>query len=134
MKVFLCLGFLLCFYLGSEAKVLSRCELKKILKKAGLDGYRGYSAANWMCLAYHVSNYNTTAVNNNGPSRDYGIFQINSQLWCNDGKTLGAVNACQINCQSLLNDDINDDIECSKRVVRDPNGISACVNVQFSLS
>ncbi|XP_068130521.1 lysozyme C-1-like isoform X3 [Hyperolius riggenbachi] len=80
-----------------------------------------------ICLAYYESSYNTAAVNNNGPSRDYGIFQINSKWWCNDGKTRGAVNACHISCQSLLNDNIYDDIECAKRVVRDPQGISAWV-------
>ncbi|XP_073413294.1 lysozyme C-1-like [Dendrobates tinctorius] len=127
MKVFLCLGFLLCMYLSSEAKVYSRCELFRIFQQTGLAGYRGYSAANWICLAFYESNYNTAAVNNNGPSRDYGIFQINSKWWCNDGRTAGAVNACHISCQSLLNDNIYDDIECAKRVVRDPNGISAWV-------
>ncbi|PIO31583.1 hypothetical protein AB205_0188180 [Aquarana catesbeiana] len=79
-----------------------------------------------ICLAYYESGYNTNAVNNNGPSRDYGIFQINSKWWCNDGKTAHAVNACKISCQSLLDSNIRDDIECAKRVVRDPNGISAC--------
>ncbi|XP_073413288.1 lysozyme C-1-like [Dendrobates tinctorius] len=126
MKVFLCLGLLLCMYLSLEAKVYSRCELYRLLKQSGLAGYRGYSAVNWTCLAFYESNYNTAAVNNNGPSRDYGIFQINSK-WCNDGRTAGAVNACNISCQSLLNDNIYDDIECAKRVVRDPNGISAWV-------
>ncbi|XP_075061202.1 lysozyme C-1-like [Mixophyes fleayi] len=127
MKVVLCLAFFLCLYLGSEGKVYNRCELYRIFKATGLAGYRGHSAANWICLAYYESRYNTKAVNNNGPSRDYGIFQINSKWWCNDGKTSGAKNACGISCQSLLNDNINDDIECAKRVVRDPNGISAWV-------
>ncbi|CAH2273657.1 lysozyme C [Pelobates cultripes] len=80
-----------------------------------------------ICLARYESNYNTAAVNNNGPSRDYGIFQINSKWWCNDGKTSGSKNACRISCQKLLDDNISDDIECAKRVVRDPSGISAWV-------
>lgn len=53
-----------------------------------------------MCLVKHESDYNTKAYNNNGPSRDYGIFQINSKYWCNDGKTAGAKDACRISCSS----------------------------------
>ncbi|XP_072255746.1 lysozyme C-1-like [Pyxicephalus adspersus] len=127
MKVFLFLAVCLGLYYASEAEVYTHCELLRIFKETGLAGYYGYSAANWICLAYYESGYNTAAVNNNGPSRDYGIFQINSKWWCNDGKTSGAVNACHISCQSLLNNDIYDDIECAKRVVRDPNGMSAWV-------
>ena len=42
-----------------------------------------------MCLARWESNYNTRATNYNrgDKSTDYGIFQINSRWWCNDGKT-----------------------------------------------
>ncbi|XP_077326302.1 lysozyme C-1-like [Lithobates pipiens] len=127
MKLLLFLAACLGLYYTSEGMVYPRCDLYRIFQETGLAGYRGISAANWLCLAYYESGYNTDAVNNNGPSRDYGIFQINSKWWCNDGKTAGAVNACGISCQSLLNNNIHDDIECAKRVVRDPNGISAWV-------
>ncbi|XP_053318730.1 lysozyme C-like [Spea bombifrons] len=80
-----------------------------------------------VCLAKHESDYSTTAINDNGPSRDYGIFQINSKWWCDDGKTPGSKNACGISCQRLLDDNILDDIECAKRVVSDPNGMGAWV-------
>ncbi|XP_075046065.1 lysozyme C-1-like [Mixophyes fleayi] len=127
MKVILCLAFFLCLHLGSEGKVYTKCELIRIFKQRGLAEYLGHSLADWVCLAFHESGYNTRLVNNNGPSRDYGIFQINSKYWCNDGRTPRATNGCGLSCQSLLNDDINDDIECAKRVVRDRNGISAWV-------
>ncbi|KAB1270590.1 Lysozyme C [Camelus dromedarius] len=53
-----------------------------------------------MCLARWESSYNTKAKNYNraSGSTDYGIFQINSRYWCNDGKTPKAVNGCGINC------------------------------------
>ncbi|XP_030047892.1 lysozyme C-1 [Microcaecilia unicolor] len=124
----LALAFLLgLVVLKSEAKVFSKCELASAFKRGGLDGYYGYSLANWMCLAYYESRYNTAAVNNNGPSRDYGVFQINSYWWCNDGQTSGSKNACGISCSNFLNDDISDDIVCAKRVVRDPQGMNAWV-------
>nr|AXH73012.1 lysozyme [Acipenser dabryanus] len=111
-----------------NGKVFERCELAKKLKISGLDGYRGYSLPNWVCLSFYESRFNTQAVNHNTDrSTDYGIFQINSRWWCEDGKTPHSKNACNIPCSRLLDDDITDDIQCAKRVVRDPNGMKAWV-------
>ncbi|XP_007528461.1 lysozyme C [Erinaceus europaeus] len=128
MKVLLVLGLLL-LSITAQGKVWDRCELARYLKKAGMDGYRGVSLANWVCLAKWESDYNTRALNYNPGSRstDYGIFQINSRYWCNDGKTPRAVNACGIPCSVLLQDDISQAVQCAKRVVRDPQGIQAWV-------
>ncbi|XP_062409475.1 lysozyme C II-like [Sardina pilchardus] len=112
----------------ASAKVYDHCELAKTLKAAGMDGYRGVSLADWVCLSRWESSYNTQATNvNTDGSTDYGIFQINSKWWCNDGKTPRAKNACNINCSALLTDNIQTAITCAKRVVRDPNGIRAWV-------
>ncbi|CAO2581729.1 Lysozyme C-1 [Lemmus lemmus] len=128
MKALLVLGFLL-LSVSVQAKVYERCEFARILKRNGMDGYKGVSLADWVCLAQHESNFNTKATNYNpgGRSTDYGIFQINSRYWCNDGKTPKAVNACGISCSVLLKDDITQAIKCAKRVVRDPQGIKAWV-------
>ncbi|KAM9841319.1 lysozyme C [Aulostomus maculatus] len=109
-------------------KIYDRCEWARVLKKNGMDGYRGYSLANWVCLSQWESNYNTRATNHNTDgSTDYGIFQINSRWWCEDGRTPGSVNACGISCSALLTDDVSAAIRCAQRVVRDPNGIGAWV-------
>ncbi|XP_048661202.1 lysozyme C isoform X1 [Marmota marmota marmota] len=99
MKAFLILGLLLLSVIV-QGKVYERCELARTLKRLGMDGYRGISLANWVCLAKWESSYNTRATNYNpgDQSTDYGIFQINSHYWCNDGKTPRAVNACGISC------------------------------------
>uniref|UniRef100_A0A8C5KTM2 lysozyme n=1 Tax=Jaculus jaculus TaxID=51337 RepID=A0A8C5KTM2_JACJA len=99
MKALLPLGLLL-LSVTVQGKVFERCELARTLKRAGMDGYRGISLANWVCLARWESNYNTRATNFNrgDQSTDYGIFQINSRYWCNDGKTPRAVNGCGISC------------------------------------
>ncbi|XP_047598676.1 lysozyme C [Lutra lutra] len=128
MKALLLLGILFLSVIV-QGKIFERCELARTLKGLGLGGYRGVSLANWMCLAKWESNYNTKATNYNprSQSTDYGIFQINSRYWCNDGKTPRAVNACGIPCSDLLKDDITQAVACAKRVVRDPNGIRAWV-------
>ncbi|XP_001362553.1 lysozyme C [Monodelphis domestica] len=128
MKVLILLGLVFLPMLA-HGKVYERCELARILKQNGMDGYRGISLANWVCLAKWESNYNTRVTNYNSRDRstDYGIFQINSRYWCNDGKTPRAVNACGISCRDLLTDNISKAITCAKRVVRDPSGIRAWV-------
>ncbi|XP_068817445.1 lysozyme C, kidney isozyme-like [Capricornis sumatraensis] len=128
MKALLILGLLL-LSVAVQGKVFERCELARTLKRFGMDGFRGISLANWMCLARWESSYNTQATNYNRGDRstDYGIFQINSHWWCNDGKTPGAVNACHIPCSALLQDDITQAVACAKRVVSDPQGIRAWV-------
>ncbi|KAM6154938.1 lysozyme C-like [Erethizon dorsatum] len=128
MKALLLLGLVL-LSVTVQGKVYERCELAKTLKAKGMDGYHGISLANWMCLAKAESNYNTQATNYNpgDKSTDYGIFQINSHYWCNDGKTPKAVNACGISCKALLQDDITQAVACAKRVVKDPQGIKAWV-------
>nr|AFU52821.1 lysozyme C [Murina leucogaster] len=128
MKALLTLGLLL-LSVAVQAKVYERCELARTLKRHGMDGYRGVSLANWLCLARWESSYSTRATNYNPKygSTDYGIFQINSLYWCNDGKTPRAVNNCGISCNALLQDDITQAIACAKRVVSDPQGIRAWV-------
>ncbi|XP_054859563.1 lysozyme C, milk isozyme-like [Eublepharis macularius] len=112
----------------NEAKKYGRCELAKILKKAGMDGYYGYSLGNWICMAYYESRFNSRAVGrpNSDGSRDYGIFQINSRWWCSNGKGKTA-NGCRKSCSKFVDDNISDDITCAKRVVRDPNRMNAWV-------
>ncbi|XP_004711545.3 lysozyme C, milk isozyme-like [Echinops telfairi] len=111
-----------------EAKIFSNCELARRLKARGLDGYHDYSLANWICLVKHESNFNTRALNrkNANGSSDYGIFQLNNQWWCKDNR-YPSKNACDIAYSKFMDDNIDDDIHCAKRVVKDPNGMSAWV-------
>uniref|UniRef100_A0A8C3X595 lysozyme n=1 Tax=Catagonus wagneri TaxID=51154 RepID=A0A8C3X595_9CETA len=128
MKALLILGLFL-LSVSVQAKIYERCEFARILKRLGMAGYRGISLANWVCLAKWESGFNTRATNYNrgDQSTDYGIFQINSRYWCQDGKTPRAVDACHIPCSDLLEDNITKAVECAKRVVRDPQGIKAWV-------
>ncbi|KAG2464908.1 LYSC protein, partial [Polypterus senegalus] len=82
----------------ATGKVYGRCELAKILKASGMSGYRGVQLADWVCLAKWESDYNTNAENHNTDgSTDYGIFQINSRLWCRDG-IIRSADGCGIPC------------------------------------
>ncbi|XP_075409415.1 lysozyme C, milk isozyme-like [Tenrec ecaudatus] len=128
MKSILIFSLFSCFFAINEAKIFSRCELAHILKGHGLEGYNGYSLENWICLVKHESNFNTRAFNrkNVNGSSDHGIFQLNNQWWCQDNK-YPSKNACHIACDKFMDDDIDDDTLCAKRVVNNPDGMAAWV-------
>ncbi|XP_032889376.1 lysozyme C, milk isozyme-like [Amblyraja radiata] len=129
MKTFILLSALL---FVASPYIFEKCELAQLLLRHGLDGYRGYSLANWVCLVEHESGYNTRVVGRNRRggktvSSDYGIFQISSTRWCRDGQTTRRRNtddSCGRSCQDFINENITDDIECAKKVVL-PQGMNA---------
>ncbi|XP_037702140.1 lysozyme C-like [Choloepus didactylus] len=127
MKALLVLGLLL-LSVTVQGKKFERCEFARTAKKFGMAGFKGISLANWVCLVQWESDYNTKATNYNpgDKSTDYGIFQINSHYWCNDGKTPGAVNTCGIPCSVLLQDDLTPAVKCAKKIVSS-QGIRAWV-------
>ncbi|XP_069731998.1 lysozyme C-like [Phaenicophaeus curvirostris] len=130
-KAMLFSGFLLAFLglalPGIQGKVVQRCELVKILRQNSFEGYMGRTVADWVCLVAHESSYNTKAIHDNGSSRDYGIFRINSQYWCDDGKTHGSKNACHMGCSKFLDDSIKDDMQCAKKIAQEAKGLKPWV-------
>lgn len=95
-----------------EGKILTQCEAVKELEKAKISKT---FISNWVCLMQNESKMNTTLVT--GPkaasSFSYGILQINSAKWCTRGRTGGI---CNKRCENFLNDDIQDDIACAKKI------------------
>ncbi|XP_035995875.1 lysozyme C [Fundulus heteroclitus] len=124
------LAFLLLVAVLVDGIVFERCQWARTMKNYGMDGYHGISLANWVCLTYWESSFNTAAINHNrDKSTDFGIFQINSHWWCNDTQ-IRTANGCHIMCSQLLSDDVSAAIKCAKRVVLDPQGIAAWVGWQ----
>ncbi|KAM4843476.1 sperm acrosome membrane-associated protein 3 [Thomomys bottae] len=123
MAVLAFLSLLSCLLPSTEAKVYSRCELAKVLHNFGLDGFRGYDLADWVCLAYFTSGFNTGAVDHEADgSTNNGIFQINSRRWC---KTLApnALNMCRMYCSDLLNPNLKDTVICAMKIAQEPQGL-----------
>ncbi|KAK9407534.1 SPACA3: Sperm acrosome membrane-associated protein 3 [Crotalus adamanteus] len=88
--------------IGVGGKIFGRCELARVLKKSGLEGYRGYSLADWVCLAFYESHFDTALVDHEADgSTSNGIFQINSHIWCEDYKH-AKPNICQMHCSDSL--------------------------------
>ncbi|XP_017090724.3 lysozyme 1B [Drosophila bipectinata] len=82
----------------------------------------------WLCIADFESRFNTHVVGqgNADGSRDYGIFQISDRFWCAPpNKTeYYAFNDCNVNCSSLLSDDITMSVRCA-RLIQSRQGWSA---------
>ncbi|XP_077185473.1 lysozyme C-like [Paroedura picta] len=110
----------------TEAKRFRRCEVAEIMKKAQLEKYGGVSLADWVCLAYYESKFNSRAVGGPNPDkgRNYGIFQINSRWWCSRRRSKPDF-GCKMYCRALVDDDITDDIECVKIIASNSNRMNA---------
>lgn len=99
------------------SKIYERCELAKELRD--LHEISEEQLATWVCIARHESNYNTSAVNQ--MSGDHGLLQISQLFWCSPP---GEGFACGISCSALVDDDIEDDIVCARRIYREHKLIS----------
>ncbi|XP_011925528.1 PREDICTED: sperm acrosome-associated protein 5 isoform X2 [Cercocebus atys] len=83
------------------------------------------SAEAGLCMAHYESGFDTAFVDHNPDgSSEYGIFQLNSAWWCDNGIT-PTKNLCHMDCHDLLNRHILDDIMCAKQIVSSQNGLSA---------
>ncbi|XP_006890978.1 PREDICTED: sperm acrosome membrane-associated protein 3 [Elephantulus edwardii] len=118
------IALLSCLPTTGEAKVYSRCELARVLHSLGLEGYRGYSLADWICLAYYGSGFNTDAVDHEADgSTNNGIFQINSRKWCKN-LDVKSPNLCGMYCTDLLRPHLRDTVICAMKIVQGPRGLS----------
>ncbi|XP_027953188.1 lysozyme-like protein 6, partial [Eumetopias jubatus] len=112
-----------CLIAISQASLINRCDLARVLHKEDLDGFEGYSLNDWLCLALVESKFNISKVNENADGRfDYGIFQINSHSWCNDYQS-HSENICHEDCQDLLSPNLLSTISCAKKIVSGAGGM-----------
>nr|WOY07768.1 alpha-lactalbumin [Vicugna pacos]WOY07769.1 alpha-lactalbumin [Lama glama] len=103
-----------------QAKQFTKCKLSDELK--GMNGHGGITLAEWICIIFHMSGYDTETVVSNNGNREYGLFQINNKIWCIDNENLQSRNICDISCDKFLDDDLTDDIMCAKKIL-DKEGI-----------
>ncbi|XP_041971710.1 lysozyme-like [Aricia agestis] len=94
-----------------HARVFNRCQLSRELLRYN---FPRAQIANWVCLIEHASGRTTDKVtNHNNAYTSFGLFQINNKEWCKKGKRGGH---CNMKCEDLLNEDLNDDVRCAKRI------------------
>ncbi|KAH8256187.1 hypothetical protein KR026_010018 [Drosophila bipectinata] len=97
-----------------KGKIYNRCELAKELYHKHRMPMK--EIPTWVCIAQHESSFNTAAVGrlNADGSADHGLFQISDLYWCSHDQSSGK--ACHIECDSLLDSDISDDVKCIRTI------------------
>ncbi|XP_026567422.1 uncharacterized protein LOC113443432 [Pseudonaja textilis] len=109
----------------SNAIVFDICSFSAILKENGLEGFSGTTIAEWICLVFHSSGFDTSALNVGPRATNHGIFLLSAKWWCDDFKTPHARNYCNVSCEALRDVNITDDIQCAKKVVEKSKGFAA---------
>ncbi|XP_027969288.1 sperm acrosome-associated protein 5-like [Eumetopias jubatus] len=108
-----------------DAKIYKRCELATKLEKAGLSGFKGYSVGDWLCMPHYESGSDTFVDHDHDGSTGYGIFQLSSTWWCNNGITPTQNLLSHQSCYNLLSHHILDDILCARQAVSSENGMTS---------
>uniref|UniRef100_A0A8D2KWB6 lysozyme n=1 Tax=Varanus komodoensis TaxID=61221 RepID=A0A8D2KWB6_VARKO len=91
--------FFLTGVVKTSAIIIDRCDLTAILKENDLEGFAGTTIAEWICLVFHSSGFNTAALNEGPEASNHGIFLLSSRWWCNDSKMPYARNYCNLSCE-----------------------------------
>lgn len=96
-----------------RGKIYSACELADEL--LNVYNFPIEQISTWVCIAYHESNYVTSAVGrlNWDGSGDHGLFQISDIYWCG---LEGAGKGCNAACTDFEDGDITDDVQCIKTI------------------
>ncbi|XP_060656479.1 uncharacterized protein LOC132791534 [Drosophila nasuta] len=105
----------------SSGRIFERCELAGLLQQRY--GLPPSQVATLVCIAQHSSDLNTAAFGGgSGPGGgSHGIFQISDVYWCSPpGQGAG----CGLNCASLRDDDIADDVLCVRKIFVEHQRIS----------
>lgn len=95
------------------SKIFGKCELARELRyKHNLPKDQIHT---WVCIAQTLSSLNTAieAPKNADGSTSHGLFQVNDQFWCD---VHGTGKGCNINCASLKDADITDDVQCVQTI------------------
>ncbi|KAM4606869.1 lysozyme C II-like, partial [Discoglossus pictus] len=79
--------------LAGHSWAIDKCLIVEALRRGNVE-IKGYTMEDYLCLAEQASNYNIQLTN----GQDYGLYQINSYWWCDDGRTVGRKNLCGIPC------------------------------------
>jgi alpha-lactalbumin len=113
------------FTAAVKSKVFTRCEYaEELIRNQNISLVE---AKQHLCILR--KNTDTSEVHDNY----HGIYKINSQWWCGrDGVKSGG---CNIACESLLDDDVSDDVICAGKILQESGtdgwGVSKASCIRF---
>lgn len=100
-----------CLTLASALEY-DQCELIRDLAEYHSLSFQ--DALGFTCVAQEISELRTTFANSNGAEKYFGIFGISEGKACKFGET----GICGVTCDKFLDDDVTDDLECLKTILR----------------
>ncbi|CRL06916.1 CLUMA_CG019623, isoform A [Clunio marinus] len=114
-----------------DAKVYQKCELALELRDKHFIPLDRIGVL--VCIAERQSNLNTAAV---GDGTYFGMYQLSSEYWCERNY---AGKACNVQCSSLTDNDITDDLNCVQIIYDEHqrlfnNGFNAWPSSQYCQS
>ncbi|CAL4062768.1 unnamed protein product, partial [Meganyctiphanes norvegica] len=103
----------------NTSKIFRKCELADVLENK--HNMPRDQVKSWVCIAQYKSSFNAGFKNSNGDgSNSYGLFQINSKIWCKDvDENLDFKNICDMPCSNLLDADLTDDFACIEKIINE---------------
>jgi hypothetical protein len=94
------------------SKNFSRCEFVKELFKAGINDRDRIE--DHVCAAFGSSTERSSNEYSEQNGGMYGMYIIYKTYWCDKGPDTG----CGIPCEKLKDDDVQDDIKCASKILR----------------
>ncbi|XP_026539906.1 lysozyme C, milk isozyme-like [Notechis scutatus] len=82
-----------------------------------MDPFKGIYSEQFVCAADYSSRLDTLYYENVWGVPRYGIFQLSGLEWCDNGRH-PTQNRCNVSCDLFLDDDIQDDTLCVKKIVQ----------------
>ncbi|XP_059190224.1 lysozyme C, milk isozyme [Centropristis striata] len=111
----------------AEGLNVTKCDLLKAFERVDLSqniAAKVYSPLpSVICHAEKESGLNTRALNQltppdkEVPTTLYGLFQLSNRVVCSDG-TSSTLDICGMACKDLVDDNIDDDIDCVLKILK----------------
>lgn len=113
-----------------SGKILTRCEFAtKLHDELAVTNPKAWDQlGDWVCIVEGSDRKINTSLflqsPNNPSSKNYGVFRINNQWWCQDESSHvnpDFTNLCNVTCADLQDEDLSDDIRCALEIEKRHN-------------
>ncbi|CAG7828348.1 unnamed protein product [Allacma fusca] len=100
-------------------KTFTPCEFALELQKLNVSRHE---IGDFVCMVRHGTNVGINTrrmVVSPSGNVEMGLFKISTTYWCKDSRNFH--NICNLDCEKLVDDDVEDDLACARRAMSDLN-------------
>lgn len=99
------------YEISHQYEQIDKCHLAESIKEYGNIPQNLIST--FICIAEHESRLNVSLKTLLNGTTKYGLFQIDDQSYCNTNES---IKECDVLCEHLNDDQLNNDLECVKKI------------------